>query len=274
MPQGQRVTAPDGTVHLFPAEATPEQIAQALGLKQEPARTLGGDLLDVAKGYGKGLLRIGSDVGDLMNRGAYSVLVPTKVDDALKPTNQRQQAGAFGADVASMIPIGGLSRSARAVPAVAETIERVAVPGLGKKGAQQVLERGMGRATAANAKALYDEKLADEAAHAASGIWKDTATYRSPISQASWAMKQASDANTRFTPMDLASILSGGSLYGLGGKTAGTALALGKLASKPIVGSTLAQGLHSAAPAMQAVGGGGLGLVAEQVLRRLFGGSE
>ena len=140
-------------------------------LAPETGRTTAGDLLDVGKGFVKGAGRVGLDVlNAAVSAAPFTGGIPSRLvsavrnTDALKPTNQRQQAGMFGADVASFVtPAGAQAAGSRLLPRAAIALERRAVPALSKTGAEQVLSRGAGRVSAGNAKAMAAEAKATRA---------------------------------------------------------------------------------------------------------------
>jgi hypothetical protein len=249
-----------------------------------PRSTLG-DLADVAKGFGKRVGQTGLDLANLRTMvGGETIPTP----DWMQPTNRRQQEGMVGFDAASVAaPVMAGARLApialrKATPAIANRIERWAVPGLTKEGAEQVLSRGRGRVGGAvgdvNRQALWDEILAEEAVPPnPSGLFKtQPAPARSALRPASWAIKTSVEhaANRLPTTADLLTVLAGGGAsYGTKSAIPGMALAAAKVLGKPGPMSATAQALYSAAPAVNAVTGGGAGLVA-RYLMSLFGEPE
>jgi hypothetical protein len=245
----KRVTTPDGTVHVFPSSVPDEKIASILGLD----RTTAGDLLDTGKGFVKGAARTGLDIlrptmGALtMIPQVGSTLNAARNSELLQPENERQQAGMFGFDVGSMVMPSSLAskgaRGAELLRPVANRLYRTAVD-VGKEGAEQLLERGIGRPTMANARRAYGEVLEHESAHPK--VTGNQKIVPSPLreSGASWGLREAAKDQARrmsqWSPLD---VMSAGSLKLL------------KQATGPGARATYAQGLYRAAPALQTAAG-------------------
>jgi hypothetical protein len=264
-----------------------------------PQRSTGAD---IAIGAAKGLGRQVTDVARLLfdtKTNPAAVLNPItgpaalatgalgvpfdRLSAAMTPENETQQYSGLAAEIATAAIPGGLAaKGARVLRPVAAAIERRAVPGLTARGAEQVLERGLGRITEKNAAALAKEARATPAVSAQvvmrGGKWVPKSKGPSKLQPSADAMRAAVDKPSRsMTWPEVAALMGGGAAttgYLFGSPAVGAALGATRLLARPRVASTVAQGLHRAAPAVQATAGGGAGILADLIIQAIMGGGE
>lgn len=260
----------EGKAYEFPADFTDADVAKMLGGSAAPkeTRTVGGDLLDVGKGFAKGAGRM---VIDLANLSRYNPVAPTYLmspevrrPDWMNPTNLRQAQGMAGFDITSLVPIGMGTSSARVVPKVATMIERKAVPALTKEGAEFALSRGAGRVSARSAEKLTEMARGAQGARTAAGQWEKAPA---GLRNAREAISAAAKQSRPITNAEALATLGSGALL----QSPETALAIGALQflRRPKVASAIAQGLQTSAPLTQGAGG-----MMAAALMRLFGDDE
>jgi hypothetical protein len=297
----QRVEIPGVGVVEFPAEMTPEQVdAAAAKLYKEynPPKLPGGmmrllpmggaagsamagaSMIREARrvsqtpvgrggmGFLKGVARTALDSAKMASLGSGNILalrmVPDELDAALQPKDDAERYGGYASDVATvMLPGGAVAKGAKLLRPMAGGMLRRAVPALKGKGAEQVLSRGLGRVSMNNAAALAKEASA-------------TLAGRARLQPAAEAMSKA--AKTKGPKLSateaMAMTLGLGGGIGLNSPFLGAALGASSLLGRPRVASGIAQGLHSAAPALQFAGGGLTAEAAAAALRALLSGRE
>jgi hypothetical protein len=290
-----------GKVYEFPSDFTDAEIAAALEGQSAPAAakpqqqetpsSLASTALDFGKGVLKGAGRQALDLGRLVMMQHNPALMPglpasgelPPNPDALSSSNAAQTAGGVAADVASIaVPAGRASMANPLLRRAANRLERVAVPEMTERSAGMALERGRGVVSRSNAAALRAEA---KATPQESSImikrgrnWVPRETNPSKLQPTADAMTRAAEAKTRdFSQQELLSMAGRSTLGWMlsgGNPTIGAAIGASKLLGRPLPSSMIAQGLHSAAPALNAAGGGGAGYLAQLALRSLFGEQE
>jgi hypothetical protein len=250
-------------------------------------------------GFGRGITQsvMGTliPLADLANRGtswlgledrfAPDVFSRAKEDFATPKTTAENVGYWTGEAGQFALPGATAAKGLKLLPRAAAAIERRAVQTTPKI-AEQLLESGYGRIAQKNAAALAKEARRTPVMKEVPK-WSEKAqawghkTVRGPSKAQPMADAMANAVATKASPWSVQDYLNvtGRGLLGQylmpGAPVVGAAIgAATKLAQKPRVTSAIAQGLHSAAPALSAIGGGGLSLAAAEYLKSLFGGSE
>jgi hypothetical protein len=233
-----------------------------------------GSQIGGALGFAKRAPETVYDIGNLARRVlSLGHLRPIEKPDWMLPKDDAQRMGGRAFDVATVaLPIARAASASHFLPRAANALERHAVPALTRQGAEQVLERGAGIVSKRSASKMA---AAAEASPSASRTVVVEGGKRLPIGPS--RLQPAADAMARAAARKPKSFLpdvglvAGGGL--LGGPT-GAAMGALRILSRPTPSSMIAQGLHSAGPAVQGVAGGVGAMGLQALLRLLGGGSE
>jgi hypothetical protein len=249
----------------------------------QPSTTGAGRIGDLAIGFGKDILSAGEAGGNLLRKipgvDALSNMLPSVQlpEGVNEPSSDWQEYGGYLGMAAP-----GATLGKGALRAGANLVERKMVPGLTKRGADTLLDRGIGRVAEKNADAIG--QLAKQTKRESTTvrqvgknrrevpIWTKPSVHQ-PTAD---AMRTAVNAKGKSVLPELGGLVGTGALSLMGGGPAtalGALYAAGRTLSRPRVATALAQGLHTAAPALGPLGGGGMSMAA-QALMRLFGESE
>ena len=224
------------------------------------------------KGAGRGLLDLGRMASVMSNPGLVPFVNQRFPDlEALEPSNTTQSVAGFIPDALSVMTPGGMAAQAsRLVPKAAIGMLRRVVPTLTKEGAEVALSQGAGRIAQKSADTLSAAAKSMQSARTPSGQWMPGPA---GVRNASKAMGEAvKQTPPRLSNTEILGMIGTGGV--LQSPIATGAIALAHALRRPKVASSIAQGLYSSAPAIQAAGGGAAMLGIEQLMKRLFGRDE
>lgn len=277
------VNVPGQGVARFPAGTPTDAIEKALAPYKQNSTAK-----DVGIGLAKGSGRQAIDLGRIARMNPIQMITeaalapipgsekitqffpghfPAGAEAMTRPEGAAQSNAALAVDLASsaLLPGGFAAKGQRLIRPVANALERGAT-GMTAKEAEMALSRTAGRISQGNARSLQAEADAVRAA-APAGV-----KVTPKIESTAHKMKTAADTSSasQLSWPEVALIASP-----FGGKASIPMAALGaaRMLARPTVRTAGAQALYSTAPALEAAGMSGFGIIAQQ-LSRLMGGGQ